>query len=384
MHDPGLEKRTSGVEREDESETVHERFMQRAIALARRGVGRVSPNPLVGAVLVKNGRIVAEGYHLYQKEHHAEVVALERAGRQAAGASLYLNLEPCTHQGRTPPCVDRIVEARVGHVFVAVRDPNPQVAGKGFRRLRKQGIGVHEGLCRDEAIGLNEKYLHFTENKRPFVLLKLGMTLDGKIATGSGESQWITGAQARKEVQRLRYEYDAILVGVNTLRQDDPSLDVRWTRSNSIIKVILDSRLRTPSKAQLFNSSDRVIIFCGRQAPKRKFETLSKKASLIRVAGKKGQLNWKEVLAHLARLEVTSLIIEGGSRVAASALQTGIVQKIHFFYGPKIVGGSGLSGIEDLGVARLEEAVKLSGVRLKHLSGDFGVEAYVDTSVSPS
>ena len=373
------------MEREDESETVHERFMNRAIALARRGVGRVSPNPLVGAVLVKNGRIVAEGYHLYEKKHHAEVVALEKAGRQAAGASLYLNLEPCTHQGRTPPCVDRIVEARVRQVYVAVRDPNPQVAAKGIRRLRKQGIGVHEGLCRDEAIGLNERYLHFMERKRPFVLLKLAMTLDGKIATGSGESQWITGTRARKEVHRLRYEYDAILVGVNTLLRDDPSLDVRWTRSNSIIKVILDSRLRTPPKAKLFNSSDRVILFCGRQAPKKKFETLSKRATLIRVSGKKGELNWKEVLAHLARLKITSLIIEGGAQVAASALQAGIVQKIHFFYGPRIVGGSGLSGIEDLGVKRLEEAIKLSEVRLKHLSGDFGVEAYVDfPSLSPS
>ena len=373
------------MERGDESETVHEGFMKRAIALARRGVGRVSPNPLVGAVLVKKGRIVAEGYHLYQKKNHAEVVALERAGRQAAGASLYLNLEPCTHQGRTPPCVDRIVEARVAQVYVAVRDPNPQVAAKGVQRLRKQGIGVHEGLCRDEALALNEKYFHFMQRKRPFVLLKLAMTLDGKIATGSGQSQWITGARARKEVHRLRYEYDAILVGVNTLLKDDPSLDVRLTRSNSVIKVILDSSLRTPPKAKLLNSSDRVIVFCGRQAPRKKFDTLSRKATLIRVSGTKGQLNWKEVLAHLARLKITSLMIEGGAQIAASALHAGMVQKIHFFYGPKFVGGSGLSGIGDLGVKRLEEAIKLSGVRLKHLSGDFGVEAYVDfPALSPS
>lgn len=372
------------MERGAESETVHEQFMKRAIALARRGMGRVSPNPLVGAVLVKKGRIVAEGYHLYQKKNHAEVVALERAGRQAAGASLYLNLEPCTHQGRTPPCVDRIVEARVAQVYVAVRDPNPQVAAKGVRRLRNQGIGVHEGLCRGEAILLNEKYLHFMHRKRPFVLLKLAMTLDGKIATGSGQSQWITGARARKEVHRLRYEYDAILVGVNTLLKDDPSLDVRWTRSNSVIKVVLDSRLRTPTTAKLLNSSDRVIIFCGRQAPKKKFETLSEKATLIRVAGKKGQLNWKEVLAHLARLKITSLIIEGGAQIAASALHAGMVQKIHFFYGPKILGGSGLSGIADLGVGRLEEAIKLREVRLKRLAGDFAVEGYVDTSEFPS
>ncbi len=353
--------------------------MKRAIALARRGVGRVSPNPLVGAVLVKNGRIVAEGHHLYAKKDHAEVVALERAGRRATGASLYLNLEPCTHQGRTPPCVDRILEARVAQVYVAVRDPNPQVAGKGIRRLRKQGIAVHEGLCRDEAIVLNEKYLHFMKRKRPFVLLKLAMTLDGKIATGSGQSQWITGAQARKEVHRLRYEYDAILVGVNTLLKDNPSLDVRWTRSNSMIKVIVDSSLRTPTRAKVFNSSDQVIIFCGRQAAKKRLETLSKKATVIRVSGKKGQLSWKEVLAHLGRLKVTSLMIEGGSRVAASALRARVVQRVSFFYGPKLLGGGGLSGIEDLGIAGLKEAIQLGPLRLRRLGPDFVVEADVES-----
>jgi diaminohydroxyphosphoribosylaminopyrimidine deaminase/5-amino-6-(5-phosphoribosylamino)uracil reductase len=351
--------------------------MKRAITLARRGMGRVSPNPLVGAVLVKNGRIVAEGHHLYEKKHHAEVVALERAGRRAAGASLYLNLEPCTHQGRTPPCVDRILEARVAQVYVAVRDPNPQVAGKGIRRLRKQGIPVDEGLCRDEAIGLNEKYLHFTKRKRPLVLLKLAMTLDGKIATGSGQSQWITAARARKEVHRLRYEYDALLVGVNTLLKDNPSLDVRWTRPNSISKVILDSRLRTPPRAKVFNSSDRVVIFCGRQAAKKRFETLSKRATVIRVSGQKGQLSWKEVLAQLGQLKITSLMIEGGSQVVASALRARIVQKINFFYGPRILGGSGLSGIEDLGIARLKEAIQLDSLHLKRLGPDFLVEADV-------
>jgi diaminohydroxyphosphoribosylaminopyrimidine deaminase/5-amino-6-(5-phosphoribosylamino)uracil reductase len=203
------------------------------------------------------------------------------------------------------------------------------------------------------------------------------MTLDGKIATRSGQSQWITGAQARKEVHRLRYEYDAILVGVNTLLKDNPSLDVRWTRSNSIIKVILDSRLRTPPRAKVFNSSDQVVIFCGRQAPKKKFETLSKRATVIRVAGKRGQLSWKEVLSHLGRLKVASLIIEGGSQVAASALRAGIVQRVSFFYGPKILGGSGLSGIEDLGIAVLKEAIQLDSMRLRRLGPDFVVEADV-------
>ncbi len=365
------------MELEDETEAVHQRFMKRAIALARRGMGRVSPNPLVGAVVVQNGQIVGEGYHLYQKKDHAEVVALQSAGQRSVGASLYINLEPCTHHGRTPPCVDRIVEARVNRVVVAGRDPNPQVAGQGVGRLQKQGVGVHEDLCREEAIHLNEKFFHFIESSRPLVLLKLALTLDGKIATGSGESQWITGNKARKEAHRLRYEYDAILVGINTVLQDDPALDVRWTRPNSIVKVILDSRLRTPIEARLFNSSDRVIIFCGRQAPKQKFETLSKQATVIQVPGKKEQLDWNEVLTQLGQLNISSLIIEGGSRVAASALKAGIVQKINFFYGPKIIGGSGRSGIENLGVARLEEALKLSALRVRRLTPDFMVEGYL-------
>ena len=361
----------------DETDSVHERFMKRAIALARRGMGRVSPNPLVGAVLVQNGQIVGEGYHLYQRKAHAEVVALQSAGRRTVGASLYLNLEPCIHQGRTPPCVDRIVKDQLSTVFVAVRDPNPQVAGQGIERLRKEGIDVHEDLCREQAIRLNEKFFHFIQRNRPFVLLKLAMTLDGKIATGSGESQWITGEKAREQVHRLRYEYDAILVGIQTILKDDPTLDVRWTRHNSILKVILDSKLRTPPGARLFNSSDRVIIFCGRQAPKQEFETLSKQATLIQVPGRNGQLDWNQVLTELGQLRVSSLLIEGGGRVAASALQAGIVQKINFFYGPKIMGGSGRSGIEDLGVVRLEEALKLSALRVRRLGPDFMVEAYV-------
>ena len=352
--------------------------MKRAIALARRGVGRVSPNPLVGAVVVKDGRIVGEGYHLYEKKDHAEVVALESAGRQAAGASLYLNLEPCTHHGRTPPCVDRILEAGVREVFVAVRDPHPLAGEKGTEVLRKQGVCVHEGHCRQKAIRLNEKFFHFIQTGKPFVLLKLALTLDGKIAAGSGESQWITGNKARREAHRLRYEYDAILVGVETVLQDDPSLDVRWRRRNRISKVVLDSRVRTPLQARLFNSSDPVIIFRGRQASKERVEKLSERARLIAVSQRNGRLEWSHLLRKLGQLKITSLLIEGGARVAASALRAGIVQKISFFYGPKIIGGSGRSSIEDLGIEQLARAVKLRAIRLKRLAPDFMVEGDVE------
>ena len=339
----------------------------------------MSPNPLVGAVVVQNGRIVGEGYHLYQKKDHAEVVALRMAGSQAAGGALYLNLEPCSHFGRTPPCVDQIIEAGVREVFLATRDPNPLVKGKGVKALRRQGIDVYEGLRQEEAQLLNEKYLHSVQANRPFSLLKLALTLDGKIATRSGDSRWITGVRARKTVHRLRYEYDAILVGVGTVLEDNPSLEVRWTRRNSITKVILDSKLATPLTAKLFQSQDPVIIFHSRRAAKSQIEQLSNQARLFRVEEKSGLLDWGEILDHLGELRINSLILEGGARVAASALREGIVQKICFFYGPRIIGASGLAGIGDLGIDRLEEAVGLAGVRLRKLPPDYVIEAYVES-----
>ena len=353
--------------------------MKRALSLARRGTGRVSPNPLVGAVVVQNGRIVGEGYHLYQNKDHAEVVALRMAGSHTVGGALYLNLEPCVHFGRTPPCVDRIIEAGVQEVFLAARDPNPLVKGKGVRTLRRQGIDVYEGLCQEEAQLLNEKYFHSMRASRPFVLLKLALTLDGKIATRSGDSRWITGVRARKAVHRLRYEYDAILVGVRTALEDNPSLDVRWSRRNPITKVILDSKLATPLTAKLFQSQDPVIIFHSRRATEGRIEQLSNQARLFRVGEKDGLLNWGEILDHLGKLRISSLMLEGGAQVAASALGEGIVQKICFFYGPKIIGSSGLASIEDLGVERLVEAINLARVHLSKLSPDYMIEAYVES-----
>ncbi len=349
--------------------------MKRAILLARRGEGRTAPNPLVGAVVVKEGRIVGEGYHVFEKRDHAEVVALRRAGTRSAGAALYVTLEPCAHFGRTPPCVDRIVESGIQQVFMAVPDPNPDVTGGGGGTLRSRGIAVHQGLCRDQAVRLNESYFYFAKRRRPFSRLKLALTLDGMIATGSGDSQWITGEAARREVQRLRYQHDAILVGVNTVLRDDPSLNVRWRRGNRITKVVLDSRLRTPQDARLFDSQDPVIIFhsAGVPAP----GPIASRARLIPVVEKRGRLDWDEILDALGREPITSLLIEGGSQVAASALKAGVVQKVSFFYGPKIIGESGLPGIADLDVKRLPQALQLQGTRLRRLGNDFLVEAYL-------
>ena len=363
-----------------DSEQQHERFMKRAIALAGRGMGRVNPNPLVGAVVVRQGRIVGQGYHLYQAREHAEVIALQRAGTQAKGATLYVSLEPCAHDGRTPPCVDRIVQAGIRQVFVAVPDPQRHGPRKGISVLRRKGIEVDLGLCSELAARQNEKFLYFARTNCPFVLLKLALTLDGRIATGSGDSRWITHARARKQVHRLRYEYDAILVGIETVLEDDPSLDVRWTRRNPITKVILDSRLRTPGDANLFTSSDRVVIFHSRRAAKRRVASLAKKAELIEVTQQKGLLDLKKILGQLGQLKVTSLMIEGGARVATSALRAKAVQKINFFYGPQIIGSGGRPGIEDLGIDRLKQAGRWGIHRIRHFPPDFMVEGYPENT----
>ena len=350
--------------------------MRRAIRLACRGEGRAAPNPLVGAVVAREGRVVGEGYHVFEKQDHAEVVALRDAGAQSDGATLYVTLEPCAHFGRTPPCVERIVESGVRQIFMAVSDPNPDVTGGGRERLLSQGIMVHEGLCREQAVALNEPYFYFAEHQRPFIHLKLALTLDGMIATRSGDSKWITGERARREVQRLRYRHDAVLVGVNTVLKDDPSLDVRWRKGNRITKVVLDSQLRTSPDARLFDSQDPVIIFHSQEITPP--GSLESRARLIPVGGRPGCLDWAEILDVLARDRIMGLLVEGGGQVAASALRAGAVQKVSFFYAPKIVGSDGTPGIAHLEITQLSRCLQLQRTRMRRLGSDFVIEGYLD------
>lgn len=354
--------------------------MKRALSLARRGAGKASPNPMVGAVVVRRAAVVGEGFHTFEGKHHAEVLALEKAGSKALGATLYLNLEPCCHFGRTPPCVDRIIEAGIRKLVVATRDPNPRVAGRGIVRLREQGIEVVEGVCAAEALRLNEAFFHFVQWQRPFTVLKLALTLDGKIATSRGDSKWITGRQARNRVQRLRYESDAILVGINTALQDDPRLDVRGRVRNSIVKVVLDSRLRTPARSRLFESGDPVILFCDREvlsaAGDKRGRELAKRARLIGVSRSGDGLCWTEILAVLGKEQILSLLVEGGARVAASALKSGSVQKAVFFVAPRIIGSDGTSGVGSLGVHVLKDAPCFQMRRLQRVGTDLMIEAY--------
>ncbi len=352
-----------------------ERFMRRALELARRGLGRVSPNPAVGAVVVKDGVIVGEGYHLWEKMDHAEVVALSKAGSRAAGGDLYVTLEPCCHFGRTPPCVDAILASGIRNVYVAVEDPNPMVSGKGIARLRKSSIKVESGLLRREAQELNRFFFHSITSGLPFVTLKLAMSMDGRIATSQGDSRWITGEAARKYVHLLRYRHDAILVGSGTLKADDPSLDVRGSGKKQIIKVVLDSNASSVSSgSRILKSGDPVIVFySGERIPVRP-GTAVKKVEYIGIPEIRSLLSWRHILEELGKRNIRSLLVEGGGNVAGSLVNEGLVNELCFFYGPMLIGSEGLPGVGRLYTRKLPEAFRFSITRCRRLGDDLCVE----------
>jgi diaminohydroxyphosphoribosylaminopyrimidine deaminase / 5-amino-6-(5-phosphoribosylamino)uracil reductase len=351
--------------------------MRRALALARRGLGRTSPNPAVGAVVVRGDRILGEGYHLYERRKHAEVLALEQAGDLSRGADLYITLEPCCHQGRTPPCTDAILAAGIRRVWAAVSDPNPQVGGKGIRQLVRAGLQVHVGLCEDEATELNRAFFKSVVAGIPLVTLKLAMSLDGRIATSRGESKWITGESSRRRVHRMRFESDAILVGVGTVLADDPQLNVRGRHTKSILKVILDSQLRSPENARLLEDGP-ALFFHSRAAGRKEREQLeSRGATLVEVPADPCGLSWSAVLSELGQRKIQSLLVEGGGKVAASALSAGVVDRVAFFYGPLILGGDGKPAIAEAGIDDLSCAPRLESVRLRRFGSDALVEGRV-------
>ena len=355
-------------------------LMRRALRLAARGFGRTSPNPLVGAVIVRDGEIVGEGYHVYAKRDHAEVVALNRAGSRARGADLFVTLEPCSHVGRTPPCVDAILRAGVKRVLVAVEDPNPLVGGRGIRALREQGVEVVLGLCEQEARRINAAFFHFIVHRRPYVTLKLALTLDGKIATRTGDSKWITGPQSRRLVHRFRYGSDAILVGIGTVLHDDPSLDVRWFRRNRITKVVLDGDLRCPSDARLFESGDPVVLFHRPGLAESSSSAYGHRADLVGALQEERAASWDDVLTELGRRQIVDLLVEGGAQVATSLLERGLANRVAFFYGPVLVGADGLDGVGNLGIGRLSQALRLTELQVRRLGDDVFVDGLVTGS----
>ena len=353
--------------------------MRRALQLAARARGHTSPNPMVGAVIVSGGRIVGEGYHHRAGEPHAEVHALREAGRRARGSALYVTLEPCAHYGRTPPCTDAIIAAGVSRVIAAGRDPSPKVNGKGFRLLREAGLAVEAGLLAEEAARLNEFYFTFVRAGRPFVSLKLALSLDGKIATASGESRCITGPAARRFVHRLRSWHDAVMVGIGTALADDPRLTVRHVRSRrQPRRVIVDSRLRLPATARVLKGDPPPIIITTDKAPATRARRLEATgAEIVSTPVRDGRVDPAAALKELGRRSITSVLLEGGAELAAAALAAGVVDKLYFFLAPRLIGGASSPGaIGGAGIARLSDAVRLTDVRVRRVGEDLLVEAY--------
>jgi diaminohydroxyphosphoribosylaminopyrimidine deaminase/5-amino-6-(5-phosphoribosylamino)uracil reductase len=385
-----------------------EQFMQQALELARRGIGLASPNPHVGAVLVSpKGEIVGEGTHTYEGRKHAEVLAIEQAGERARGATLYLNLEPCSHQGRTAPCADAVIAAGVKRVFASMRDPNPLVSGQGFAKLRDAGVEVHEGLYEGEARKLNEAFAKYIRHRIPFVTLKTAMTLDGKIAppplepdatslTPSGG--WITSEAARAHVHEMRHASDAIMVGVGTVIADDPLLTDRTglPRRRPLLRVILDSRLRLPLDSRVVKTArEDLIVFCcfAEENKRRELElrgVMVEQVPMQRPAADgtivfpggsptvDGRPDLDRVMHNLGEHEITSLIIEGGALVNWAALSAGIVDKIFFYYAPKILAGTGsIPFALGAGYRRISEAASVKSLTLHRFGEDFAVEGYL-------
>lgn len=350
--------------------------MRLALRLARRGYGRTSPNPMVGAVLARKGRIIGQGWHRGAGLPHAELEALAGARENggARGSTLYVTLEPCCTQGRTPPCTEAILAAGVQRVVAACRDPNPAHCGRGLEILRQAGVSVSTGMLEEEASELNEAFFHWIVRRRPFVTVKAAMSLDGKIATVMGESKWITGEPARGCGMKLRAGADAILVGINTILKDDPSLTVRPPiGARPRRRIILDARARTPLNAKVVSdpAADSTLIVATRAAPPRRVEALRKKARVLLAPVANGGIHLRWLLDRLGRENVTALLVEGGGETNASFLAQGLAQKVAFFYAPIILGGRGApKAAGGAGVRGLGDGLRLDAVRWRRLGID--------------
>ncbi len=390
------------------SYNTDERFLRRALDLAREGIALTSPNPCVGAVIVNHsGQVVGTGFHTYDGLKHAEILALEQAGPLARGATLYSNLEPCSHQGRTGPCAGAVIAAGISRVVACMTDPNPQVSGQGFARLREAGIDVTSGLLEDEAKTLNESFAKYIRQHTPLITLKAAMTLDGKIApppssaplnaktlgvvgaskggnAGGGVSGgWITSEQARAHVQELRHQHDAIMVGVGTIVADNPLLTDRTgkLRRRPLLRVIVDSKLRLPLESRVVQTAkDDVLVLCSFAEEKRKkqLQDHGLRVEQIPKAAADGRPAMTGIAQRLGEMEITSLLIEGGAMINWTALASGLVDKVFLYYAPKILAGSGsVPFAAGAGFPRMSDAAYVKSIRLHRFGEDFAVEGYL-------
>lgn len=358
----------------------HEYFMNLALELALKARGMTSPNPMVGALVVKANRIVGRGFHKKAGAAHAEAMALDDAGIKARGASLYVTLEPCAHFGRTPPCVDKIIKSGISRVIVGMVDPNPLNNGKGIQILRQQKIKVEVGLLEEKLKSLNQAFIKYITRKIPFITVKAGQSLDGKIATSLGDSKWITSDKSRGYAHRMRAGFDAVMVGVNTVLRDNPRLDA-WFSRKQPVKIVVDSQLSTPEEANIFSRKSPVILVTlpvksGQETANRK--ALAEKARILEVKEKAGQVNLKDMMKKLAGLGIASILVEGGGTLIGGLFDEGLVDKVMFFISPKIIGGKdAISSVMGKGVKRIDRSIKLKRPAFKKMGEDLLVEGYV-------
>ncbi len=353
-----------------------ETYIRRAVELAKKAEGHTSPNPMVGAVLVKGGRVIAEDYHRAPGTPHAEALVLSEAGPKAKGATLYVSLEPCCHtKKRTPPCTKAIIASGVKKVVVAMVDPNPQVSGKGIRELKRAGIKVVSGVLEERARKLNEAYIKYITERVPFVTLKVAMTLDGKIALPTGESKWITGEKARRVVHRMRAASDAILTAIGTVKADNPQLTARLRGAKSPVRVVIDPELETPLEANILKMPPKTILVTKRKNNSRISAYKDLGAEFIFY---EDSLDLNDLMTELGRREITSLMIEGGSSLSSHALHDGVVDKIVFFIAPKIIcGKDSYPAVGGIACPSLQDAYKLRDLKVRRVGEDLMIEGYV-------
>jgi diaminohydroxyphosphoribosylaminopyrimidine deaminase / 5-amino-6-(5-phosphoribosylamino)uracil reductase len=360
--------------------TVDEKFMRQALRLARRGLGRTSPNPMVGSVVVKNGRIIGQGYHHYFGGKHAEVNALESAGGDVAGATIYITLEPCSHYGKTPPCVDAVIASRPARVAVGMLDPDKRVRGRGLEKLKQAGIETTVGVLEAECRALNEAYIKHRSTGVPFVTLKFAQTLDGRIATATGDSRWISSAESLKLAHRLRARHDAVLVGAGTVLADDPELTVRLVRGRNPLRIILDPTLRIPPEAKVLAHQEtaRTVVATTPAAGEAKLAALRGTGIEVVVtpADEAGNVDLPALLKTLGQRDITSVLVEGGSAVITSFLRGGLADRVIAIIAPKIMG-KGIEAVGELNITEVDRAIALTFERVYRSGEDVVVEGRV-------
>ncbi|GIM28577.1 riboflavin biosynthesis protein RibD [Clostridium polyendosporum] len=361
------------------------KYMAKALELAKKGIGNTSPNPLVGAVIVKDHKIIGEGYHQVYGGPHAEVNAFRNAKEAVEGATMYVTLEPCSHYGKTPPCANAIVEKKIARVVIGMKDPNPLVAGNGIRILEENGIEVVCGVLEEECKKINEIFIKYITTKTPFVIMKTAMTLDGKIAAYTGDSKWITGEDSRKYVHEIRNNLTGIMVGIGTVLKDNPMLTTRIDGGKNPIRIIVDSKCRIPLDAKVLDIDDnsRCIISTTDNADSEKIEQLKDKGAIvITTPAKNGRVDLSYLMKQLGEMKIDSILLEGGSELNYSALEEGIVDKVLCFIAPKIVGGDNAkTPVGGQGKALVNDAIKVSNITINTFNDDVLIEGYIQKEV---